>query len=69
MGDVGEQRLAGNLYRHLKTGRHYRVEMDSARMEATGERAVVYRGLADNQVWVRPYDEFVDGRFELATGE
>lgn len=66
---MAELNITGNLYRHLKTGKHYRVELGDVTIEATMERGVVYRGLSDGVAWVRPYSEFMDGRFELATGE
>lgn len=59
----------GKLYRHKKTGGFYHVVLEDAIIEATMERAVIYRALSDNKVWVRPYSEFADGRFELAAGQ
>lgn len=60
--------MRGTLYRHLKTGGHYYVETDEATIEKTGERAVVYTSVKDGRVWVRPFDEFNDGRFERVEG-
>ena len=50
-------------HRHLKTGGLYRAISD-ATIEATMTPVVVYQG-ADGRWWVRPRDEFHDGRFEL----
>ena len=58
--------LTGQLYRHLKTGHTYVVVLADCRIEATNAEAVAYRR-EDNPggvVWVRPYTEFCDGRFE-----
>lgn len=54
--------------RHVKTQGLYRVLNELAFIEATQEQAVVYQSLADGKVWVRPYDEFHDGRFQPADG-
>jgi Protein of unknown function (DUF1653) len=58
-------------YRHKKTGRIYVVE-GVARVEATLDQVVVYRGKDevtwaaqdDDHFWTRPVEEFADGRFE-----
>jgi hypothetical protein len=55
------------VWRHKKTGGLYEA-LTSARMESDGidgKRYVVYRGLKDGYTWIRPADEFFDGRFEL----
>lgn len=56
-------------WRHKKRGSIY-IEIGRAKLQAadTGGMAdnqpmVVYRG-EDGQLWVRPEDEFEDGRFE-----
>lgn len=54
--------MCGVLYRHRKTGGLYEV-VSIATMEATMTIAVVYRSRADGRQWVRPLDEFCDGRF------
>lgn len=58
---------ANNYHRfwtHKKTGGKYAL-MHIAFMEKTLEKVVVYTKLGyDNHVWIRPYDEFFDGRFE-----
>ena len=56
--------VVGGLYQHMKTGGVYRV-LQVGKMEATLEKVVVYQlcDLPKETVWVRPYDEFVDGRF------
>ena len=58
--------IVGRLYHHVKSGKIYRVCM-LANMEATNEHVVVYSDpLRTEQNWVRPIDEFCDGRFQLA---
>jgi hypothetical protein len=56
-----------DLWKHVKTGRTYRVLM-RARMEVDQTDVVVYRQESDADVytWVRPASEFNDGRFERA---
>lgn len=56
-----EQRATGQKWQHVKSGGVYEV-ITEARMESTGEAVVVYRS-ATGGVWVRPADEFHDGRF------
>lgn len=56
--------MTDRIYRHKKTGGLYRVVFSEAVIEATLETAVVYRSVDDGPVWVRPYAEFFDGRFE-----
>ena len=58
--------LTGQLYRHKKTGNIYRVVLADCRIEATNTEAVAYQRAHDRMsvVWVRPYVEFSDGRFE-----
>ena len=51
------------VYRHIKTGGLYRV-LRHGRIEADLRAVVIYESLADGRVWVRPTDEFYDGRFE-----
>lgn len=61
--------LAGNeldhLWYHMKTGGIYRIITDNAKYEDQGpsSRAVVYQSLKDGTIWIRPYQEFMDGRF------
>lgn len=54
--------MPGVRYKHVKTGGFYEV-VDIATIEATMELAVVYRSTENGRRWVRPYDEFCDGRF------
>ena len=50
------------LYKHVKTeGLYYTIT--EATLETTGELVVVYRSISDGHDWVRPADEFFDGRF------
>jgi len=54
-------------YKHLKTGKVY-ILMFTAYMEGDRQHVVVYRRLGGNdatETWVRPADEFFDGRFAL----
>jgi len=67
--NVGVIPLTGKCYRHKKSGNIYRVVFADCRIEATNTEAVAYRRVGVNfatPVWVRPYEEFVDGRFERA---
>lgn len=65
IGDTNKLLSEGKPYggmevRHVKTGRDYTV-LCLATIEATMTPAVVY-GRGD-EMWVRPLDEFCDGRF------
>lgn len=51
------------LTRHRKTGGYYRI-IGLALIEATHQEVVVYRSEETGQLWVRPFVEFADGRFE-----
>lgn len=55
------------IYKHVKTGGLYQVIEWNAKQEATLDEVVVYRNLASGLVWVRPYVEFLDGRFKCLT--
>lgn len=50
-------------WRHVRTGGLYTVLSRDALVEATLERVVVYQAAGAGQVWVRPEQEFLDGRF------
>lgn len=53
-------------YRHRKTGGIYEVLYDGC-IEADLQPVVIYRNVDpthDQRVWVRPYTQFHDGRFE-----
>lgn len=65
-------------FRHKKTGREYQI-VGVGCMQARDwgivtdpynitdvdmEEVVIYRDVKDNHLWVRPYKEFFDGRFE-----
>ena len=50
-------------YRHKKTGGIY-VVVTLGKLEGRGTEMVVYLALSDSTVWIRPFDEFADGRFE-----
>ncbi len=50
----------GKLYMHIKTCGIYKV-ISLGKIEATMTPCVVYED--DHGAWVRPYDEFCDGRF------
>ena len=52
------------VYRHQKTGGLYIVIEWDVYIEASVTKAVVYRNICDGLTWVRPYEEFMDGRFE-----
>lgn len=54
--------------RHVKRGTHYRI-LTSAILQWSAQRdfeytpMVVYQDIITNQVWIRPLEEFTDGRF------
>jgi len=50
------------FWRHKKTGKTYTIS-EIGVQEADGEILVVYRGVGEFVVWVRPASEFFDGRF------
>lgn len=52
------------IYKHVKSGGDYSLLLN-ARIEATCEHVVVYRGVEQGDIWVRPASEFFDGRFTL----
>jgi len=56
----------GKWFTHRKGG-VYNV-IATGLIEATLEPCVVYMEQKDRRVWVRPYDEFNDGRFKLIDG-
>jgi hypothetical protein len=60
--------IPGRLYRHLKTGGFYRV-LHHAVDENTLRPVVVYVPVPRDgrSMWVRPWDQFSDGRFELCS--
>lgn len=59
---------AGSMrYRHKERGTTYQV-LYFATMQTEGDldnaRVVVYQGEQNSAIYVRPYNEFFDGRFE-----
>ncbi|MBS0193221.1 MAG: DUF1653 domain-containing protein [Proteobacteria bacterium] len=56
------------LYRHVKTGGIYEV-LCNATVEKDGTLAIVYKNAKTGERWIRPADEFNDGRFERAQDE
>lgn len=54
--------IDGVHYQHVKTGNVYQV-ITTGFIEANLTPCVVYRSISSNTVWVRPLEEFNDGRF------
>jgi len=54
-----------NIWRHKKSGGLYTIIDEESFIESTMQRATIYRSLHDNRSWIRPKDEFHDGRFEV----
>lgn len=58
---------SGSQWRHLKSGHGYMV-IGCGVIEATMADVVIYRRFPDIQMdvrlWIRPLDEFMDGRFK-----
>jgi hypothetical protein len=67
MKSTGDHDPRSLIYQHVKTGGLYQVIEWHAKHEATTDEVVVYRNLASGLVWVRPYSEFLDGRFKCLT--
>jgi hypothetical protein len=60
---------AKKIWRHKKRGTHYEiVSAGSISLSGTplldGDSVVIYRCKEDGRYWVRPTEEFHDGRFE-----
>lgn len=55
-------------YRHKKTDGLYTI-LHHGWIEATETEAVIYVSHQDGRIWVRPSDEFYDGRFEIVVDE
>lgn len=62
----------GSVWQHTKT-RGFYVVLGQCRIEATNTPAVRYMPVNGGVEWVRPEDEFLDGRFvevtEMAAGD
>jgi len=60
----------GQVFRHRKRGTVYSVlgvgSLQTSQPLGDGASLVVYRG-QDGRIWVRPAEEFADGRFERVT--
>jgi hypothetical protein len=54
--------VEGGEYIHAKTGNRYKV-INVALNEADLAEVVVYQDVLGGPVWVRPRDNFCDGRF------
>ena len=53
-----------NIWRHKKSGGLYTI-VGEAIIESTMQKATIYKSLHDDKLWIRPKDEFHDGRFEV----
>ena len=66
--DGAHVRLGGEghppQYRHTKSGRRYLLICEDARLEKDLTPVVIYEGMRNGEIWVRPASEFFDGRFE-----
>jgi hypothetical protein len=58
--------MNGTIWRHKARGTTYMVVVEGTR-EANMEPCVAYVALMDGKVWLRPTEEFLDGRFEAVT--
>ena len=64
----GEWNKVTKIYRHTKRGGLYRL-VCMGLLEVNKKPHVIYQSLEDGQVWIRPRDEFFDGRFEFEREE
>ena len=68
------ENLLYSKWRHKKRGTTY-VILGVAEMQCSSDPkfdhvpVIIYMGTEDRNVWVRPKDEFMDGRFEEITDE
>ena len=60
----GSMEDKGKLARHLKSGGLYQV-IGEGKIEADLSPVVIYQNIHNRMIWVRPRDEFYDGRFEI----
>lgn len=54
--------MSKTIYKHVKTKGEYEI-VCFANLESPVRPVVVYRNLVTQEVWVRPSEEFFDGRF------
>lgn len=63
----GEDFWGSDCYYHVKRGSRYEkigvAELQCTRPVVEGVPMVVYRSISDGRLWVRPEQEFNDGRF------
>lgn len=61
---------ASRIYRHKKRGSEY-IILAEAPLQINGHldgiTMIICQCVTDGQIWVRPKDEFFDGRFEKVT--
>jgi len=50
-------------YKHVRTNRIYCLLMHASD-KATGEEVVVFQSVKTGRVWIRPSQEFFDGRYQ-----
>lgn len=51
------------VFKHIRSEGLYEY-LGEAFLESTLEKYVMYRAVRDGKVWLRPHNEFFDGRFE-----
>lgn len=54
---------AGEFFVHVGTQHTYKILNDVLFIEKTMERGVLYQDVKSGVMFVRPYEEFFDGRF------
>ncbi len=66
--DIFELIRPGQLWKHVKTGREYRIVGVGILDADPSRRMVCYQNAHGADVlWIRPVHEFIDGRFERMT--
>lgn len=63
-GASTEDDMDNTYWKHVKSKGVYTVLHSHATREHDLEPVTVYQALRDGTVWVRPAEEFFDGRFE-----
>lgn len=51
-----------SIWQHKTRGTKYRI-VCLGKLEHNLDQMVVYQDINDNEVWIRPVNEFFDGRF------